>query len=139
MRIVGLDYGEKRLGVAITDALGLIAQPLAVLNKATVLEDCQNLEKLLADYEGISEVVVGLPKTLKGTIGPQAQKVLEFVAAVQARLPYKVVTWDERFTSKAAERVLIEAGLSRQKRKSVIDKSAAALILQGYLDCRRSN
>ncbi|MBU0672637.1 MAG: Holliday junction resolvase RuvX [Candidatus Margulisbacteria bacterium] len=138
MRILGIDHGEKRLGIAISDPLGFTAQAVAVINKGeTIDQDISELNKIIKQYEGIDEIVVGLPKTMKGEIGPQAKKVLEFVAALNDKLPVQITTWDERLTTVSAERVLISAGLSRKKRKKVIDRSAAAHMLQSYLDTKR--
>lgn len=138
MRILGIDYGSKRLGIAVSDPLGITAQGVAVIAKGdTFDQDVTELNKIIEQYEGINEIVVGLPKTMKGEIGIQAQKVLEFVAELKKNFKFQITTWDERLTTAATERVLISAGLSRQKRKKVIDKSAAAYILQGYLDSRK--
>jgi len=138
MRILGIDFGDKRIGVAISDPLGLTAQAVAVIGKGDDYDhDIRELKKIIHKYEGVDEIIVGLPKTMAGDIGRQAQKVLEFVGALKKSFNLKVDTWDERLTTVEAERTLISAGLSRQKRKQVIDRSAAAYILQGYLDSRR--
>ncbi len=131
MRILGIDYGEKRIGVAVSDPLGIIAQGIAVIG------NIEELAKIIGQYEKIDEIVVGLPKRMSGEIGIQAQKVLEFVERLKVAYPIPVSTWDERLTTAAAERTLISAGLSREKRKKVIDRSAAAYILQSYLDCKK--
>ncbi|MFC1510881.1 Holliday junction resolvase RuvX [Candidatus Margulisiibacteriota bacterium] len=130
-RILGLDYGEKRIGVAVSDLLGLTAQPLMVIS------DISELEPILKRYEQVDKIIVGLPKRLSGEIGPAGQKVLAFMEQLKSKLALPVEIWDERLTTAAAEKTLISAGLSRQKRKKVIDKSAAALILQSYLDSKR--
>ena len=138
MRILGIDYGSKRIGVAVSDPLGMIAQGIAVIDKNETFEqDIGRLKQVMEQYQGIKEIVVGLPKTMKGEIGIQANKVLEFVAALKKNFELKISTWDERLTTAEAEKLLISAGLSRQKRKKVIDKSAAAYILQGYLDGKK--
>lgn len=135
MRALGIDFGEKRLGVAISDPTGLIAQGIAMIGKGEHFEhDFRELKKIIKRYDGIDEIVVGLPKTLKGEIGPAAEKVLAFVDALKKEFKLNIATWDERLTTAAAERALIDAGLSREKRKKVIDKSAAARMLQSYLD-----
>jgi len=137
MRILGIDYGEKRIGVAVSDPLGITAQPVTVIEKKPSFEqDIVEINQILERYSSVKEIVVGLPKSMSGELGIQAQKVLEFVEALKS-LNIKITTWDERLTTVAAERVLISAGLSRQKRKKVIDKSAAALILQNYLDSKQ--
>jgi len=138
MRILGIDYGDKRIGVAVSDPLGLIAQGVAVIGKGETFEhDIRELKKIIKQFDGIDGIVVGLPKTMAGNIGPQADKVISFVEALKNEFKLNIITWDERLTTAQAERVLIEAGLSREKRKKVIDKSAAANILQCYLDCKR--
>ena len=138
MRILGLDYGTRRIGVAVSDPLGLIAQGIAVLGKGeTFADDLRELKRIIKKYDGVDEIVVGLPKRMSGEIGLAAEKVLVFVAELQKEFKLNIVTWDERLTTVMAERALIEAGLSREKRKKVIDQSAAANILQGYLDSKR--
>lgn len=138
MRILGIDYGDKRIGIAISDPLGLTGQPVAVIGKrATHEEDIQEINQIIKQYEGVDEIVVGLPKTTAGEIGEQAKKVQVFIEALKSKFKIKITPWDERFSTAAAERMLISAGLSREKRKKVIDKSAASLILQGYLDSKR--
>ncbi|MDI6731408.1 MAG: Holliday junction resolvase RuvX [Candidatus Margulisbacteria bacterium] len=138
MRIVGLDFGEKRIGVAISDPLKITAQGIGTINKSDTFEkDIAALKDMLKDYSEIEEIVVGLPKTLKGEIGLSARKVLDFVSALKEAFAIKISTWDERMTTVSATKSLIEMGLSRQKRKKVIDKTAASLILQGYLDVKR--
>lgn len=138
MRILGLDYGEKRIGVAISDPLAMIAQGIAVISRGGTLADSlRELKLIINKYDGVKEIVVGLPKRLSGEIGPAAEQVLNFVAELKKELQQKIITWDERLTTVLAERSLIEAGLSRGKRKKVIDQSAAALILQSYLDAKK--
>ena len=135
MRSLGIDYGDKRIGVAISDPLGMIASGIATIQKGeTYAQDIDELKKVMERYQGIEEIVVGLPKMLSGAAGIQVEKVMKFVEALKQELKINVVTWDERLTTAAAERTLIEAGLSREKRRKVIDRSAAAAILQGYLD-----
>ncbi|MFH1361447.1 MAG: Holliday junction resolvase RuvX [bacterium] len=135
MRILAIDHGQARLGIAISDPLQITAQPVATLQNDENL--IPNLKKIIDDYGSVTEIVVGLPKSLKGGLGPQAEKVQAFVAELEKNFEIKVVTWDERLTTVAAERDLISAGLSRKKRKKVIDKSAAAYILRNYLDSRK--
>jgi len=135
MRILGLDLGRKRMGIAISDELGWTAQGLETLEREAIGKDLDHLARVIQDY-GVTELVVGLPKNQYGEIGAAAQEVLDFVELCKARFDIPVVTWDERFTTVAATRYLIEADLSRKKRKKVVDKVAAVLILQGYLDRR---
>ncbi len=134
MTILGLDVGDRRIGVAVSDELGYTAQGIGTIQRRGLDDDISELKRLSADY-AFQEIVVGLPKNLDGTIGTQAQKVLDFVAKLQGKfynLP--IVTWDERFSSQAADRALEEAGLHWRKRKLHIDKLAAVCILQNYLD-----
>lgn len=138
LRTLGIDYGEKRIGVAISDPLGITAQGVAVFGKGkTYAEDIKEIKKIIKQYEGIDEIVVGLPKTLKGEIGPSAQKVLEFVEALKKAFKIAINTWDERLTTAQAEKTLQAMGLNSKKRRSVIDKSAAAYILQSYMDYKK--
>ncbi|MEA3494146.1 MAG: Holliday junction resolvase RuvX [Candidatus Margulisiibacteriota bacterium] len=135
MRKLGIDYGEKRIGIAVSDPLGIAAQPVEVIeNSDQVIE---RLSDIVSRYEQVDEIIVGLPKTLKGEVGIAAEKVLKFVEELKKVVKIPIVTWDERMTTAAAEKNLIAAGLSRGKRKKVIDKSAAAYILQSYLDVKR--
>jgi len=131
MRIMGLDWGEKRIGVSISDPLGITAQPLPyIYNDSKLIE---NLTGLLNKY-GIETVILGNPLMLSGRPGISADKVRHFHEMLSSKLPVKISIWDERLTSKAAERSLIEAGVSRKKRKGVIDSSSACLMLQSYMD-----
>lgn len=137
MRALGLDVGSKTIGIAISDELGMAAHPERVLaRKGTVGDVAALLEIVRA--RGVNIVVVGLPYELSGEIGPRARRVRVLTSALRAALPAEVELHeqDERFTTALAERVLIEADVSRAKRKGVIDKQAAALILQGWLDAR---
>lgn len=134
---MGLDVGEKTIGVALSDPLGWTAQSLTTLKRSSRLEeDLEALAGLIQKY-GVSKVVVGLPVNMNGTLGPQAQKILNFVQALENFSALPVVPWDERLTTAAAERILLEADLSRRQRKRIVDRLAAALILQSYLDCHR--
>jgi len=135
MRILGIDFGSKRIGIAVSDPLGLTAQGVAVIGKGETYDhDIRELKRIIKKYGGVDEIVVGLPKTMEGKIGPQAEKVLAFVEELKKEFKLNIATWDERLTTLEAEKMLISAGLSREKRKRVIDKSAAANILQNYLD-----
>ncbi|MFA5035128.1 MAG: Holliday junction resolvase RuvX [Candidatus Margulisiibacteriota bacterium] len=134
-RIMAFDFGEKRIGIAVSDLLGLTAQPVTAIERRSDPLDLETIAKLIADYGNVSELLVGLPKTLKGEIGPAAQKAQEFAELLKNRFQLKITLWDERMTTAAATKFLISAGVSRADRKKVIDKSAAAGILQSYLDC----
>ncbi len=135
-RYLGVDLGTRRIGVALSDELGLIAQALPTLEPPTD-EDALLAIRAFIDRYGIAEVVVGFPKNMDGTIGPAAEKALAFARRLEEGGGVKVTMWDERLTSKAAERLLIEADVRRAKRKRTIDQMAAVLILQGFLDRRR--
>jgi putative Holliday junction resolvase len=133
VRIGGLDVGDRRIGVAVSDELGWTAQGLCVVTRTKLDADLEAVRKSLAEYTPTT-IVVGLPKNMNGTLGPQAQKVMAFARALEEALAIPVELWDERLSTVGAERVLLEADLSRAKRRKVIDKAAAVFILQGYLD-----
>ncbi|MBU0629816.1 MAG: Holliday junction resolvase RuvX [Candidatus Margulisbacteria bacterium] len=133
-RIMAIDLGTKRIGIAVSDLLGLTAQPATVLEKKADGSELDDLAKLIDEYGNVSELLVGLPKTLKGEEGPAAQNARSFAEQLKERFKLKVTLWDERLTTAAATKFLISAGVSRADRKKVIDKSAAAGILQNYLD-----
>ncbi|ADG82749.1 Holliday junction resolvase RuvX [Thermincola potens] len=133
MRVLGLDVGTKRIGVAVSDPLRLTAQGLTVIKKG---EELTELPRIIEQME-VSEIVVGLPKNMDGSLGPKAQEILELTEKLRETLQLPVHTYDERLTTVAAERILLEADLSRAKRRQVVDKTAAVLILQGYLDSTR--
>jgi putative Holliday junction resolvase len=135
---LSIDYGDKRIGVAISDPLGIIATGIAVIGKGETFEqDIQEISSLIKKYDGVDEIVVGLPKRMSGAAGLQVEKVMKFVDALRQAFKINIVTSDERLTTVEAERALIATGMSREKRKQVIDKSAAAVILQSYLDRKK--
>lgn len=134
MRILGLDVGERRIGLAVSDELGLTAHGLPTLERTALKADLARLEEIVAEYAA-EKVVVGLPRNMDGSLGQQGSRVLDFIERLQRRIPkIPVIPWDERLTTKAAERVLLEADMSRSKRKKKVDQVAAVLILQGYLN-----
>ena len=135
MRTLGLDVGSKTIGVAVSDELGWTAQGVETIrrNLDEPELDFQQLGKLISNYE-ITKIVVGLPKNMNGTIGPSGEACQAFAEEVKQRFELPVALWDERLTTVAAERMLISADVSRKKRKKVIDKMAAVMILQGFLD-----
>lgn len=135
-RILGLDVGNKTIGVAISDLLGYTAQGVTTIIRETLEKDLEQLEDILDQYGDVEFVVLGMPKNMNGTIGPQAQKVQDFGNFLKKRIKPKIDYWDERLTTVSAERTLIEADVSRAKRKQVIDKLAAVYILQSYLECK---
>jgi putative Holliday junction resolvase len=136
MRIGGLDVGDRRIGVAVSDEQGWTAQGIEVVHRTKLAADLDALRAVFAPYEPTT-IVIGLPKNMNGTLGPQAEKVLAFAREVEQGLAVPIVMWDERLSTVGAERVLLEADLSRAKRRKVIDKVAAVFILQGYLDSLR--
>ena len=133
MRILGLDYGEKRIGVALSDPMGILASALTVIEMKSEDAAIKQIVALVKEHEAGS-IVVGLPISLDGNLGPQAQRVQAFVESLADCVDTPVITWDERFSSVDAEQTLKEAGVKREKRKKHRDSVAAALILQGYLD-----
>ena len=133
MRILGLDVGSKTIGVAVSDELSLTAQGLTTLKRKVLKQDVKQLLKVI-DENGVEKVVVGLPKNMNGSLGPSAEMVISLIGELKKFVDLPVVTWDERLSTVAAQRVLLEADMSRKKRKRVVDKVAAILILQGYLD-----
>jgi putative Holliday junction resolvase len=135
VRYLGLDVGDKRIGLALSDETATIATGLETLPRKG-REDAAAVASLAAEHE-VSEIVVGLPRTLEGELGPQAGKVIAFMDSLRSRVPIPVVSWDERLTSKAAERALRESDLSSKRRRGKVDKVAAVLILQSYLDYKK--
>jgi putative Holliday junction resolvase len=132
-RILALDPGSKRIGVALSDELGWTAQPLETYERRTVDKDVAHINQLVHAHD-VRQVVMGLPLQLNGLPGVQAEEVQRFIEALQQTLTVPVVTWDERLTTKSAERILIEGNVSRKKRKGTVDRVAAALLLQSYLE-----
>lgn len=139
MRIMGLDFGSRTTGVAVSDPLGVTAQGVETIvrkDENKLRQTCARIEELIKEYE-IEEIVLGYPKNMNNTAGERAEKTEEFKAMLERRTGKPVILWDERLTTVAAERVLMESGVRRENRKAVVDKIAAVLILQGYLDSRR--
>lgn len=132
---MGLDVGSKTIGVAVSDELGWTAQGITTIaiDEEAGEFGLDDLEALIQQYK-IEKIVVGLPKNMNGTIGPRGEASLHFADLLRERFSLPVIMWDERLSTMAAERVLLQADLSRKKRKKVIDKMAAVMILQGYLD-----
>jgi len=135
MRVMGLDYGDKTIGVAISDELGLTAQALEVIRRTTIDKDMERLREIIAEYE-VSEIVVGLPKNMDASIGPRGEKSVVFAGHLREAFGLPVHLWDERLTTVSAERTLLEADVSRKKRKQIIDKLAASFILQSFMDSK---
>ena len=136
MRVLGLDVGDRRIGVALSDALGLTAQRLILLERKSLAEDMAAVQGLVAAHQ-VEHIVIGLPLTLKGEHGIQAQKVHTFAQHLRQHVVVPVDLVDERLTTVQGERALREAGTSARRRKQTIDQVAAQLILQHYLDGRR--
>jgi putative Holliday junction resolvase len=134
-RILALDHGTKRIGVALSDELGWTAQPLETFERRTLERDIAHIRELVQTYN-VERVLLGLPLRLNGEEGPAARSVREFVARLGEALPVPVVTWDERMTTKTAEALLIAADVSRKKRRGVVDRVAAAILLQSYLEAQ---
>ena len=136
MRIMGLDYGTKTVGVAVSDPLGITAQAVETIARKEenkLRKTCARIKALIAEY-GIERIVLGFPKHMNNDIGERAEKALEFRDMLVRRTGLEVVMWDERLTTVSAERTLIESGVRRENRKRHIDQIAAVFILQGYLD-----
>jgi len=134
-RCLGLDVGERRIGVALSDPLGWTASPLPPLERVSWKKDLARVRSLLEEHHA-ELVVVGLPIRMDGTRGERAERTLEFVRRLQATTRVPVVTWDERLSTREAERRMVEDDVRRERRREVIDGIAASLILQGYLDSR---
>lgn len=140
MRILGLDFGSKTVGVAVSDGLLLTAQGIETIERkdeSKLRKTCARIEELIAEYE-VTEIVLGLPKNMNNTEGERVKKTKAFGEMLERRTGLPVHYWDERLTTVAAEQILMESGVRRENRKAVIDKVAAGLILQGYLDCMRT-
>ncbi len=136
MRYLGLDVGDVRIGVALSDETATLASGLPTLVRVGHRKDVQAIARLVREH-GASEVVVGLPRRLNGEVGTQGQKVLSFMDALREAIDLPVVAWDERFTTALAQQTLLEADVKRKARKGAVDKVAAILILQNYLDYRK--
>ena len=140
MRIMGLDYGSKTVGVAISDPLGITAQGIETITRKDenkLRKSCARIEALIEEYQ-VEKIVIGLPKHMNNDIGIRAEKSMEFAEMLKRRTGLEVQMWDERLTTMEAERTLIESNIRREDRKKYIDKSAAVFILQGYLDSVKS-
>jgi putative Holliday junction resolvase len=137
VRVLALDMGERRVGVAVSDPTGTVARPLQTLVRGSRQEDFAAIAGLVAEYD-IGLLVVGRPLSLDGTEGPQARRVIRYVEALAARLPIRVVLWDERFTTAAAQEILRQSRGKKRRRQArsagEVDAIAAAVILQSYLD-----
>ncbi|MDR3597275.1 Holliday junction resolvase RuvX [Clostridium sp.] len=133
MRILGLDLGQKNIGVAISDPLGFTAQGLTTIRRTKKEQDIQEIKKFCDEYN-VEVILIGLPKNMNGTIGPSGEIAMSFGKLIEEELKVEVKFWDERLTTVAAHKAMLEADLSRNKRKKIVDKVASTYILQGYLD-----
>ena len=136
MRIMGLDYGSRTVGVAVSDPLGITAQAVETIcrkDENKLRKTCARIEELVAEYEA-EKIVLGLPKHMNNDIGDRAEKSMQFGEMIGRRTGLEVVMWDERLTTVEAERTLMESGVRRENRKQYVDQIAAVFILQGYLD-----
>jgi putative Holliday junction resolvase len=133
MRILALDHGTKRIGVAISDETAIIAQPLEFLAAEPLEDFLKRLEDII-DSRQVGEILVGIPRNMNGTYGPAAARARQFVGSLRGAFAIPVTTWDERLTTVQANRFLIETGMRREKRRERVDQTAAAILLQSYLD-----
>ena len=133
MRILGLDVGQKTIGVAISDPLGYTAQGITTIRRTKKINDIEEVKRICNEYS-VETIVVGLPKNMNGSIGFAGEKIQEFSELLKESINLEIVFWDERLTTVAAHRAMLEADLSRGKRKKIVAKVAATYILQGYLD-----
>ena len=133
MRILALDHGTKRIGVAVSDELKMFAQPLEYILAEPFANFLTRLKKILAEKE-VDFILVGLPRNMDGSYGPAAEKVQTFVAVLKTAITVPIKLWDERLTSSQANKILIQGGVRREQRKEKVDKMAAAILLQSYLD-----
>ena len=136
MRIMGLDFGSKTVGVAISDSLLITAQGVEIVRRKEenkLRKTCARIEELIEQYE-VEEIVLGYPKNMNDTLGDRVEKTEEFKEMLERRTGLKVILWDERLTTVAADKAMMEAGIRREERKEHVDKIAAVFILQGYLD-----
>lgn len=141
MRIIGLDYGTKTVGVAVSDSLGITAQAVETITRKEENKLRQTLARIeaLIDEYNVEEIVVGLPKNMNNTIGERAEACRDFADKLERRTGLPVIMWDERLTTVSADNVLKECGVRRENRKAVVDQIAAVFILQGYLDYKSNS
>ena len=135
MRVLAIDHGTKRMGIALSDPSGMIAQPLEFIPAEPFAAFLERLKELLVEKE-VDMILVGMPRNMDGSYGPAAAKVQEFVAVLKETIAIPVKTWDERLTSAQANRMLVQADVRRKDRKEKVDKAAAAILLQSFLDSR---
>lgn len=136
-RIMGLDVGDKTIGVAVSDLMGLTAQGVKTVKRVGKKKDIEALKEIIKERQ-VNKIVSGFPKNMNGTLGPQGEKVIKFCELLEQETGIKIEYWDERLSTVAAERTLIQGNVRRENRKGVIDMVAAVIILQGYLDRQRN-
>ena len=135
-RIMGLDIGNNTIGVAVSDLMGMTAQGITTIKRESKKKDIEAIKDIIKE-QNVNLIVSGLPKNMNGTVGPQAEKVMKFCELIKEETKLEVGFWDERLTTVSAEKMLISGDVSRKNRKKVIDKLAAVLILQNYLDFKK--
>lgn len=135
-RIMGLDVGNRTIGVAVSDLMGITAQGVTTIRRESKSKDIEELKKIIKE-RNVKYIVSGLPKNMNGTIGPQSEKVIKFCKLLEEETGIEIEYWDERLTTVSVEKMLIDGDVSRKNRKKVIDKLAAVLILQNYLDFKK--
>lgn len=134
MRIMGIDYGDSRIGLAISDPFGWTAQGMETIHwKNELSKPIERIKQLVGEY-GVEKIVVGFPRNMNGTVGPRGEKTLEFIRVLGYETGVEIIQWDERLTTVAAQRTMQEIGIKTSKKKGVVDRIAAVYILQGYLD-----
>jgi putative holliday junction resolvase len=136
-RILGIDYGDVRIGIAVSDLMGWTAQGVETITRKTEEKDLERLGELIRQYD-VNQIVLGFPKNMNNTIGPRGEISQQFAELLKEKFGLPVFLWDERLSTMAAERMLVSADVSRKKRKQVIDKMAATIILQNYLDSKQN-
>jgi putative Holliday junction resolvase len=137
MRILGLDVGDKKIGISLSDSTQSIAQALMLYRRSNIEKDLMEIQKVINDHD-IGEIVIGLPKDLSGEIGKKATEVMAFAEKIQKHTSVNTILWDERFSTNEANRIFEMAQVSHKKRKPFIDMMASQIILQGYLDAQKS-
>lgn len=135
MRVIAIDHGTKRMGIAVSDPSGMIALPLEFIPAEPFNAFLDRLKQLIQEKE-VEQILVGMPRNMDGSYGPAAAKVREFIAVLKETIAIPILTWDERLTSTQANRLLVQANVSRKDRKEKVDQAAAAILLQSFLDSR---
>jgi putative Holliday junction resolvase len=139
MRIMGIDYGDARIGIAVSDSLGWTAQGIETIEwKDSLKKPVKRIKQLIDEYS-VEKIIVGFPRNMDGTVGPRGEKTLEFISLLERELNVGILKWDERLSTVAANRAMHEMGVKTFRKKKVVDQIAAAYILQGYLDSLENN